>query len=415
MIRMRKSFAVIIMAAVMPLMLSSCSFVKIFNNGQPLDSSISEHELARIVTVSIQKADNVASYFSSIPVSQLDSVSYSTFAEYTTILRNMSKGRGDITAFRILGDKDRAKMIEDISKNSGINIDEVYPDEDIVEIIYDDDSEQKVYFPLKRGENATLDGKAMADTIASYNYLFHYMNMVYRSNSKALVSILEPVYSEDIYIDSVIRKKAEHIIDYYSEYVKSGYDDIKVSFVSPCLLKIALPKVDNAKGKTFSKEVSIINRNGVFLIEDNMPVNPTNQKIYLYKGDIKTFAVGDVLDPSDVKNLLGEPLFTVGRPNDETGMERIVMCYDGMDLAFEAARDNTGNWTGTLYSIRIFGQGDYRVDDGASIGMNISELLVIYPFIDDYDYKIGYEDENGQRTVAFERDDLGNIIGIVMK
>ncbi|MBO4603736.1 MAG: hypothetical protein J5657_00385, partial [Clostridiales bacterium] len=77
--------------------------------------------------------------------------------------------------------------------------------------------------------------------------------------------------------------------------------------------------------------------------------------------------------------------------------------------------DNTGNWTGTLYSIRIFGQGDYRVDDGASIGMNISELLVIYPFIDDYDYKIGYEDENGQRTVAFERDDLGNIIGIVMK
>ena len=47
--------------------------------------------------------------------------------------------------------------------------------------------------------------------------------------------------------------------------------------------------------------------------------------------------------------------------------------------------------------------------------MNISELLVIYPFIDDYDYKIGYEDENGQRTVAFERDDLGNIIGIVMK
>ncbi|MCR4670973.1 MAG: hypothetical protein K5643_07275 [Saccharofermentans sp.] len=415
MTRARKSIAVIITAMITSLMLTSCSFVKILNNGQPLEQSISEHELARLLTFSIKKPGNVASYFSSIPASQLDSVSYSTFAEYTTILRNMSKGRGDITAFRILGDKDRNKIVDEVSKNSGIDVNEVYPDEDIVEIIYDDDSEQNVYFPLKRGENASLDGKAMADTIASYNYIFHYMNMVYHSNSKALVSILEPVYSDDIYIDSVIRNKADHIIDYYSEYVTSGYDDIKVSFVSPCLLKISLPKVDNGKGKKYSKEVSIINRNGEFLIEDKMPVNPTNEKLYLYKGDKKTVTAGDVLSPDDVRSRLGEPLFTVSRPNEKTGMDRIVMCYNGMDLAFEAAYDESGNWTGSLYSIRIFGQGDYKVDNGASVGMNISELMVIYPFIDDYDYMIEYEDENGKRSVSFERDDFGNIVSIIMK
>ena len=42
---MRKSVAVIITAAVMSFVFSSCSVAKIFNNGQPLDASLSEEEV----------------------------------------------------------------------------------------------------------------------------------------------------------------------------------------------------------------------------------------------------------------------------------------------------------------------------------------------------------------------------------
>ena len=415
MIRMRKSSAVIIVAMISSLIFSSCSFTKILNNGQPLSASLSEEELARIITLSVQDADNVASCFSSIPSSQLDSVTYSTFAEYTSILRTMVKGRGEVKAFRILPEQLKTSIFEDVSKSCGIDVTEVYPNEDLVEIICDDDSDQKVYFPLFSGDSFRLDGKAMSDTIASYNYLFHYMNMVYDSNSAALVSIMDPSYTDDIYIDSVMRSKAEYVIDYYSKFVSSGYDDIKVSMASPCLVRFNLPKVMNGKGDVFTKDVSLVNRNGDFFIEDKMPLNPTNKTIFLYGGSTQAFAVGDTLTLAKVKEKLGEPLFVVSHQDPKSGLERVVVCYDGMDLAFDASYDESGNWTGNLVSIRIFGKSTFTVDNSVYVGMNISELMLIYPFVDEYDYVFEYEDESGKRTISFELDDNGNIVSIVMR
>lgn len=415
MIRMRKSVAVIITAAVMSFVFSSCSVAKIFNNGQPLNASLSEEELARIITLSVQDKDNVASGFSSIPASQLDSVTYSTFAEYTNILRTMIKGRGAVTAFRVLPDDIKASIFEKVSNACGIDVAETYPNEDLIEIICNDDSDQKVYFPLLRTDNVSLDGKAMSDTIASYNYLFHYMNMVYDLNSAALVSILDPSYTEDIYIDSVMRSKADYVIDYYTKFVSSGYDDIKVSMASPCLVRFNLPKVKNGNGDVFTKDVSIINRNGDFFIDDKMPLNPDNKQIFLFGGSTRAFAVGDTLTMSKVKDTLGEPLFVVSHQDPKSGMERVVVCYNGMDLAFDATFDETGNWNGTLVSIRIFGKGDFTVDNSVYVGMNISELMLIYPFVDEYDYVFEYEDGSGKRTISFELDDLGNIVNILMR
>ena len=397
------------------LVFSSCSFAKIIKNGQPLNASLSEEELARIVTLSVQDADNVASCFSSIPSSQLDSVTYSTFAEYTKILRTMVKGRGKVKAFRILPENLKTTIFEETSELCGIDVTEVYPNEDLVEIVCDDDSDQKVYFPLITGDAFSLDGKAMSDTIASYNYLFHYMNMVYDSNSAALVSIMDPAYTDDIYIDSVMRSKAEYVIDYYSKFVSSGYDDIKVSMASPCFVKFNLPKVMNGKGDVFTKDVSIVNRNGDFFIEDTMPLNPTNKTIFLYGGSKRSFAVGDSLTLAKVKETLGEPLFVVSHQDAKSGRERVVVCYDGMDLAFDATYDESGSWTGNLVSIRIFGKSAFTVDNSVYVGMNISELMLIYPFVDEYGYVFEYEDESGKRSISFELDDKGNIVSIVMR
>ena len=415
MARRVRTIPVIITSAFMAFMMTSCSFVKIINNGQPLNSSLSEDELARLVTQSVQKSDKVASSFSSIPSWQLDSVSYSTFAEYTNILREITKGRGDITSFRFLNEEEKGALDEEISDACRINMNDIYPNEDLVEIICDDDSDQKVYFPLKKGDTVTLDGKAMADTIASYNYVLHYMSMVYDSNSSALVSILAPMYTDEIYIDSVIRSKAEHIIDYYSKYAMSGYDDITISLATPCLVRLSLPKIRNANGEIFAKEINIINRYGSFYIEDKMPVNPQNKRVFLYNDGQKSFAVGDVLTRDKVVDKLGKPLYELSREDTKTGLSRVVMSYKGMNLAFDATFNDAGEWTGTLASIRIYEQGIYKVDDSAYVGMNISELMLVYPFVDDYDYVYEYDDESGHRTVVFDRDELGNIITILMK
>ena len=396
-------------------MMTSCSFFKIINNGQPLNSSMSVDELARLVTLSVQKPDSVASSFSSIPTWQLDSVSYSTFSEYTNILRELTKGRGDVVAFKPLNEQEKAVLDEEISDICGIRMDDMYPNQELMEIICDDDSEQKIFFPLKNGDTVSLDGKAMEDTIASYNYMFHYMDMVYNSNTSALTSILAPMYSDDIYIDSVIRSKAEYIIDYYSKYVKSGYDDISISLAMPCLVRITLPKVDNGKGELMAKEVSLINRYGSIFVDDKMPLNPSGTKTVMCRGEQKTFSVGDVLTQSAVEERLGKPLYTVSRTDYSTGTKRIVMCYKGLNLALDVIYDDAGKWNGTLTSIRIFGEGNYTVDNSVYVGMNISELMLVYPFIDEYDYVYEYEDENGSRNISFELDDLGNIITVIMK
>lgn len=407
---------VIILTALMVFSVTACSFKKAFNNGQPFNNTaLSCDELARIVTLSVQKPDSVASCFSSIPESQLDSVSYSTFSEYTNILRELIKGKGEVVAFKPLNDSEKASIDKEIIETCGINMNDMYPNQKLIEIICDGDSEQKVYFPVKNGDTVTLDGKAIADTIASYNYIFHYMDMVYGSNSSALVSILAPMYSDDIYIESVIKAKAKYVIDYYSNYVRSGYDDISISLAMPCLVRLTLPKVDNGKGDLVAKEVNIINRYGTYYIEDNMPLNPSGITSYLYKNDVKLFAVGQELDQSKVEEKLGKPLYVVNRVDYSSGTKRLVMCYKGLNLAFDVMFDESGQWSGTLNSIRIFEQGEYSVDKSAYVGMNISELMLVYPFIDEYEFNYRYENENGARSVSFQRDEAGNIVTVLMK
>ena len=406
---------VIILTALMVLLMTACSFQKAFNKGQPFNNALSCDELARIVTLAVQKPDSVASCFSSIPAPQLDSVSYSAFSEYTNILREIIRGKGDVVAFKPLNDSEKASLDEEIIKTCGINMNDMYPNQKLIEIICDGDSEQNVYFPVKIGDIVTLDGKAIADTIASYNYIFHYMDMVYSSNTSALVSILAPMYSDDIYIESVIRAKAEFVIDYYSNYVRSGYDDISISLAMPCLVRLTLPRVDNGKGDLVAKEVNLISRYGSYYVDDKMPLNPSGNMAYLYKNDVKVFTVGQELDQTKVEEKLGKPLYTVNKVDYSSGPRRIVMCYKGLNLAFDAVFDEGGKWRGSLVSIRIFGQGEYSLDKSCYVGMNISELMLVYPFIDEYDFDYAYENENGARTVSFQRDEAGNIITVIMK
>ena len=83
-------------------------------------------------------------------------------------------------------------------------------------------------------------------------------------------------------------------------------------------------------------------------------------------------------------------------------------------LHFEGAPSSDSTWnTARLVSISIY---DYDADTPAStfdgrlfVGMNISELLLVYPMIDESDYVYTFETAEGTYKMEFEFDANKNV------
>ena len=415
----RKTMAVLLVIAVL-FSLSSCDIVQSIQKSFDTHSEdITKQELARLVTVAIKSADNVADSYSSIPEKQLDGMSYTVFHQYCEILRTMSERHGKIASFRFMTDEETTSFLSDADKKAGTNAVSMkyFAGLTMVELIYedDDDKDNPCRFALAFKDGAyTLANDYATKAVEAYDYISHYFKMITDSNTAGLESIIKPMLKDDIYISSVITSKASYLIDYYKNRVRSSVREYKLKTFLPNLISYEIPETIDASGENIiSRTVNLFRRqDGVFYIEDT----------FVSKGDAVGFCLngnpvlrcGSTYTKADISKLLGEPVIQMVDNSDKTGMAQILVAFNGVMLHLEGAPAADGTWnTARLTSISIY---DYDAETPAStfdgrlfVGMNISELLLVYPMIDESDYIYTFETEEGTYKMEFEFDANKNV------
>lgn len=412
----RKALAVVMCAAFitgMAFSFTGCKLIDFFSSGLNVSlNSLSETELARLMTNAILSERYVADCYNKLPSSQLNGLSYSMFSEYCSILRKCSQEHGTADSFRILNETEKNQYFAliDGSDNEFRSVD-VYGDMDVIELSYSQDKNPEaspVRFTIaKNGDKYAMAGQYITDSMLAYSYINHYFDMIDDGNIDGLEAIIKSTYDSDIYMNSVIYAKANYIADYYMLKVKSNAEEYQLKLFSPTHITYVIPEVFNGDGDSiFSKTVELrLQNDGSFFVQDDIPV-VINELRFFGDGESK-LRMGSSYTKEEIIALLGEPVIV----SYDEGI--VILTYSGMTIRLDADLDKDNNWTsGRLSSIVLRKDDRFTIGEELFIGMNISELLLIYPMFDECDFTASFQNGDGEFVLSFQFDDFGNVTRI---
>ena len=390
--------------------LTGCKFFDGLRRGfKPTSKDLSESELARLVTNAIMDGRNVSSCFSNIPESQLDGLSFSVFSEYVSILRKSSEAHGTVSAFRILNASEKEAYFNSIDADSGEDYQTLdqYGEMDVVELCYSKDKDAKappVRFTIaKKGDSYSIAGEYINDSMFAYAYLNHYFDMIDEENVDGLEAVIKSTYKSDIYLNSVVHAKAEYICDYYMHKVKTHSDDYELKILSPTHVSYVIPQVfTDYKDGIVSKTVDLrLAKNGSYCVIDHIPSSV--DEVRLFKDGESKLRLGSEYSKNELFRLLGEPVLTTCTNG------QVALAYKGLTIRL-AADVKDDKWTsGRLYSIVLRNSDAFSLGYDVYVGMNVSELLLVYPMFDDSDFQSSFKNVDGEFALKFEFDDYGNV------
>lgn len=421
-ILVKRAGAVLLAVAIL-FSLSSCNIIqriqKRFDNHS---EDISRQELARLVSNAIMDKEDVADCYSSIPESQLDGMSYSVFYQYCEVLREMSSRHGKITSFRILSVAETMKFFADADKKAGANAISMrnYAGITMVELLYEEDHDPSNpcrFALLERDGRFTLANDYASKAVEAYDYMSHYFKMISDGNSAGLESIIKPMFKDDIYISSVISSKAAYLIDYYRLRVKSAVSEYRLKTFLPTLVSFEIPETIDASGENIvPRTVNLYRKDDeAFYIEDT----------FVSKGDEVEFCLngtpvlrcGISYTRADILNLLGNPVIEMVNGSERDKTCEILIAFNGVMLRLEGYPQADGTWNAArLLSITVYDNASGSLvptfDGRLFVGMNISELLLVYPMIDETGYIYTFETADGTYKLEFVFDENKNVTRI---
>ena len=388
--------------------LTGCTFIDNLTHGVA-QKPLSEAELARLVTNAIINDADVADCYANFPKNQLDGLSYSMFSEYCSILRKNASEHGTADSFRILNDEDKQAYFASIDSGDMEGFKSIYDygDMDVVELCYSKDKDPSappVRFMLSNKNGTyTLSSKFIVDSMLAYSYINHYFEMIDDGNVDGLEAVIKSAYNSDIYLNSVIHAKADYIADYYRLKVKTSTSDYEIKLFSPTHITYVIPEVFSADGtKIVSKTVELrLKSDGKFLVDDDIPA--TIKELRFSREGSSRLRMGSTYTSSEIRYLLGDPIVAT------TTTDQVILAYSGMTIRLDAEIEN-GQWTsGRLTSVVFKKDTIFSLSEDLYIGMNISELLLVYPMFDECGYTGSFKNGVGEFTLMFEFDDYGNV------
>lgn len=390
---------------------TGCKFINNITNGFSVSNNyLSETELARLMTNAIISDKNVADCYAKVPNSQLGGLSYSMFSEYCSILRKCSQEHGSVESFRILDDSEKSTyfaMIDSYGNDDCQSV-EKYGDMDVIELCYVDDKKpdgSPVRFTISQdGDKYSLAGDYIIDSMLAYSYINHYFEMIDNENIDGIEAIIKSTYASDIYMNSVIHAKADYISEYYKMKVKTSKSDYKLKLIAPTHVTYLIPEVFTEDGDSLiSKTVELhMQSDGTFGIIDKVPA--MMNEVRLYKNGDSKLRMGSTYTPNELYNLLGNPIFAAYDDNC------VILTYNGMTIRLEAEISSNHQWSaGRLISIVLRSDNDFSLGEELYVGMNVSELLLVYPMFDECDFTGTFENGDGEFALTVQFDDYGNV------
>ena len=412
-------FLCVVMLSVTVFTLSGCKVVDGITNGFNVNQKfLPESELARLIVNAISGESHVAESYAAIPTNQMNELAYSTFSEYCSILRKCSQAHGTISSFRFLNEEEKQSYIAQVDTDAK-ELDDfagayetvtIYGDMDIVELRYvaDRKPESPVRFPIaKVGDNCYVAKAYIEDSIYASYYFRYYFEMIEDRKIDGIKELIKPkyIYDPEIYTDEVIDAKALSIVDYYELKVKSSTDGFEISMFTPTHITYVVPDVLSPDGKSLTAKTVDLRKtkNGEYLFEDKLPQYA--DEIRLRKPAGSSLRFGSTYSEREIRDRLGDPICIPLSEGVKLNFGNLSVFLEGSEMTDSSEDDGRSHWTpGVLSSVKFRKNGSVGLGSMLAIGMSKSELLLLYPTIDDYDYRVLFSNEDAVYEISFEFD-----------
>ncbi|MCQ2516719.1 MAG: hypothetical protein MJ094_07625 [Saccharofermentans sp.] len=371
-----------------------------FENRISSVNNVSAQELTRLIVMSINDSSKTSDAYASINAYQLDNLSYSYFSEYLDILRRNSRqdNNGRVNSFRMMSSSECTSIVGSLLANRfGTLIG--------AELLYDEEALFPVYMFFIVDDNGVpkISNDWVRGYIDTYNYSDHYFNFLNDENSDGVRALITPSLNDPAYTEEAISARVRALCDYYRLRVMSNVGAYEIVHIYPGNMSVRIPETLAVDGTSFEEHMvnfSYLN-SGNYNIDDEVVIAGDLNIVNLVSGENRVLRVGNVYALSELVQRMGSPISSTYYENNNS---RIVL-YPGVVLRFDESIDSH-NWTGTLTSIRVFGNSSvYTIGYNLYVGMSKTALLVAYPFIDENDYEINVSTSTGDYTVEFEFDD----------
>ena len=378
-----------------------------FQNKISTQENIPVQELTRLIISSINDKKNTADAYSMIPTSQLDGLSYSYFYAYMDILRELSKqdNKGNVVSFRVIeNDECQSILGQELFSKYGRTVG--------AELLYSSPSLYPVYifFHEDMDGNVSLSSSWVTSIINIYNYGNHYFTMLEDGNADGVVTILSPGLTDMAYTSEAVYSRAMKLCEFYRIRVMSDRSDYEITRLVPGEMIVRIPETVADDAASFEDHIVTLTmlNNGNYHIDDSIHVELDQNLTYLMRGDERLIKVGADYSYSDLVSLMGNP----SSLNADTVNGRVMVIYNGLVLRFDGEVASADSWTGKLTSVRILSNSAYTLGYYLYVGMNRTQLLVAYPFIDDSNYELSFINGTSLYDVTFTFDESGIVNNI---
>lgn len=359
----------------------------------PFLSSFTDNQLMQKLLDAIQPKANIRTIYLSIPIYQLNGLTYEEFSQYSLMLANFSSGH--YNTFSAMTTSDREQLQKRIINNS--------PD-------YASIAKNSSYFWLENASDSDLSNRIpvviqkniQGDAYFSRTWvtrsldLFAFANLYISALRNKDEHELSLLMTGDSNSKAIRDKKADMIMSYYENHSVSWDKDLKVTSFRmdeiQMSVKLSAPLDDNGGAVvTVNRSMSIISpAPNTFEVHDEAPMELTNKDFTIQKGNDYSFLIGDYIKNADVEKYMGKPVKITANPlpgwiNYDGNVKLMNIEYPEATLQVIGIQHDDLSWEGIVRSATIF-SNVYQTGAGLAPGQTLDDVLLKYPFMDLHDY-----------------------------
>lgn len=368
-----------------------------YNSGALLLSSLSDTQLVQKILDAVQPEADVQAIYDSIPIYQLNGLTYEEFSTYTALLASLSGDRLD--TFSPMTTSERENIQDQMSRRSYTFHDIAFNSNFFwLERSAATDATLRVPFPVQWSiqNEPYLSRTWINGCVDLYAYGRYYLGVL-KTNDAEQLSWLLPDQAQQ---PAIRLEKAKRLLSFYSQYDVDFDRDVKVTSLrmDELTLRIELSslpsEVQAGAYLKLNRDMNIISRGeNRYRVVDFVPQALTDADFTVRHYGEAIFAAGDYVKSSDIYAKWGRPQREASQAlpawiNYDGNAQLIDVFYPGMTLqviGIQYTGDEKPGWEGFVRSAVLYSPAE-QTAAGVHPGMSYADLMARYPFIDVLDF-----------------------------
>lgn len=366
---------------------------RVYNSGALLLSSLSDTQLVQKILDAVQPEANVQAIYDSIPIYQLNGLTYEEFSTYTTLLASISSDQLD--TFSPVTTSEREKIQERMSRHAYAFRDIAFNSNFFwLERSASTGTSLRVPFPVQWSiQNEPYLSRTWINGCVDIHAYGRYYLGVLKSNNAEQLSWLLPDLAKE---PAVRLNKARALLSFYSQYHVDFDRDVKVTNLrmDEVTFRIELSSLPSEAHEgaylKLNRDMSIAAQGDKnYRVLDFVPQELTAADFTVRHYGEAVFAAGDYLKSSDIYAKWGRPQREISQElpawiNYDGNAQLIDVIYPGMTLqviGIHYAGGDKPGWEGFVRSAVLYSPAE-QTEAGVHPGMSYTDLTERYPFID---------------------------------